>query len=62
MRIDPNNWLKQVVFIDSYLLNTLLLIDLPQKLKCINTEFLKSHNHAALNQGWFHRAFMVDHA
>jgi hypothetical protein len=33
MRIDPKNWLKQVVFINSYLVNTLLLIDLSQKMK-----------------------------
>jgi len=61
MRIDPNNWLKQAILSNSDLMNTLLLKDLSQKLKCFHTEFYLCHNHAALYQGGFHhRAFMVD--
>ena len=62
MRLDRNNWLKQVVVVNSDLMNTLLLTDLSHKLKCVYTDFLKSHNHASLYLGWFHRAFMVVHA
>ncbi len=62
MRIDPNNWMKQVVLLNYDLVNTLLLIDLSQKLKCVLTGLLLCHNHAALYLDWFHRAFMVDHA
>ena len=62
MRIDPNNWLKQVILINSDLLNTFLLIDLSQKLKCVHTDLMLPLIHAVLYQGWFYHAFMVDHA
>ena len=34
MRIDPNNWLKQLVLLNYDLVDTPLLIDLSQKLNC----------------------------
>ena len=62
MRKDLNNWIKQVVLINYDLVNTPLLIDLSQKLKCVHTDLMLSHYRAALHQRWFYHAYMVDHA